>query len=140
MSRVAADTDWLRRIGGLTVEPEGQWPQDQIDAAQLLVARLVRAARPVAASRSAAATLPPVAAGLAAELAAADVPDGPRPAILDASDLAATYLHALCSAAGAVYFCRRVEHASGRCWFSPEGPRTDLCGRVLAAGHRCSTS
>lgn len=139
MSRVAADTDWLRRIGALTVEPDGAWPHDQIVAARLLVVRLVSSARPVAASAVATAACPPAAAALAPELSVADVPDLPEDTALDAGGLAASYLRALCSAAGAVYFCRRVEHASGRCWFSVRGPDADLCGRVLTAGHHCAS-
>lgn len=138
MSRVAVDTDWLRRMGGLTVEPDGAWPHDQILAARLLVVRLVNSARTVAASTGAADACPPTAATLVGELCMADVPDGGETGRSEPADLAAAYLHALCDAAGAVYFCRRVEHASGRCWFSTEGPAADLCGRVLAAGHRCS--
>ncbi|MEX2620618.1 MAG: hypothetical protein WD250_10395 [Egibacteraceae bacterium] len=138
MSRVAVDTDWLRRMGALTVEPDGAWPPDQILAARLLVIRLVNSARTVAASTGAADACPSDAATLVAELSMADVPDSGETARGEPADLAAAYLHALCDAAGAVYFCRRVEHASGRCWFSTEGPVADLCGRVLAAGHRCS--
>lgn len=143
MSRVAVDTDWLRRMGALTVEPDGAWPHDQILAAHLLVIRLVNSARTVAASTGAADACPSAAATLVAELSMAelsmaDVPDSGETAHREPADLAAAYLHALCDAAGAVYFCRRVEHASGRCWFSTEGPAADLCGRVLAAGHRCS--
>lgn len=140
MSRVATDTDWLRRMGALTVEPDGEWPHDQIVAARLLVVRLVCSARPLAASARALASCPPRAAALAAELSVADVPDLPGDPTLSPSDLAADYLRALCSAAGAVYFCRRVEHASGRCWFSVQGPAADLCGRVLAAGHHCAST
>lgn len=140
MSRLAADTDWLRRIGGLTVEPDGQWPHDQIVAARLLVVRLVSAARAAAASPRAVAACPPTAAALVGQLSAVDVPELPRDPTLSPSDLTSDYLRALCSAAGAVYFCRRVEHASGRCWFSVQGPAADVCGRVLAAGHYCSRS
>lgn len=137
MSRVAVDTDWLRRIEALTVEPEGAWPQDQIVAARMRVVRLVSAARPLVSSPGASAACPPAATSLARELVFADVPEMPR---VDASDaeLAETYMHALCDAAGAVYFCRRVEHASGGCWFSVEGPQADVCGRVLAISHSCS--
>lgn len=137
MSPAAVATDWLRRIEALTVEPDGEWPQDQMVAARMRVVRLVKAARPVASSPAVAAACPPAAASLARELSFADVPQGPH---IDASDaeLAQTYLQALCDAAGAVYFCRRVEHASGGCWFSVEGPQADVCGRVLATGHSCS--
>lgn len=138
MSRLAADTDWLRRIGALTVEPDGVWPNDQIVAARHLVSRLVSAARPVAQSSDAAALCPTAAAALVGELASADVYTPPTAVPSDATVLAAAYLQALCAAAGAVYFCRRVEHASGRCWFSVLGPDADLCGRVLAAGHHCA--
>ncbi|HVM00376.1 MAG TPA: hypothetical protein VM324_13875 [Egibacteraceae bacterium] len=139
MSSTATETDWFRRIAALTVEPDGERPEDPVVAARLLVVRLVCTARLVASSPTAAAACPPVAAGLATELSAADVPHLPRIGRTDARTLAADYLEALCGAAGAVYFCRRIEHASGRCWFSVQGPGADLCGRVLAAGHRCST-
>lgn len=138
MSRVAVDTDWLRRMGGLMVEPDGAWPHDQILAARLLVIRLVHSARTVAASAGATAACPPAAATLVGALSVADVPDSGETVRGGGEDLAAAYLDALCDAAGAVYFCRRVEHASGRCWFSTQGPEADLCGRVLVAGHRCA--
>ncbi|HVM12953.1 MAG TPA: hypothetical protein VM287_01300 [Egibacteraceae bacterium] len=138
MSRVAVDTDWLHQIEGLTIQPAGEWPQDQIVAARMRVVRLVRAARPVASSSGATAACPPAAATLARELAVADVPEMPRPEDTE-EELADAYLDALSDAAGAVYFCRRVEHASGGCWFSAEGPEADVCGRVLAVGHRCSS-
>lgn len=139
MSRVAVDTDWLRRIAALTVEPQGAWPQDQIVAARTRVVRLVTAARPVASSPGASAACPPEAASLARELVDADVPEVPRVEASDA-ELAQDYLHALREAAGAVYFCRRVEHASGGCWFSVDGPQADVCGHVLAIGHSCFAS
>ena len=138
MSRVAVDTDWLRRMGGLMVEPDGAWPHDQMLAARLLVVRLVHSARTVATSAEATAACPPAAATLVGELSVADVPASGETVHGEAADLAGAYLAALCDAAGAVYFCRRVEHASGRCWFSSEGSQADLCGRVLAAGHRCA--
>lgn len=140
MNRMAVDTDWFRRIGALTVERDGESSRDELVAARLLVVRLVCAARSVASSPAAAAACPPVARNLATELSYADVPDVPRIGRVDAGQLAGAFLDALCEAAGAVYFCRRVEHASGRCWFSTQGPDADVCGRVLSAGHRCSST
>lgn len=146
----AADMDWLRRMGALTVErdgdePAGEFadgPADEVRSARRRVGRLCAAAVAVAASPEARGACPPAAARLVTELARAGAPAiAPRPAgsappVL----LVREYLDALCQAATAVYFCRRVEHASHRCWFSPLGPTADLCGRVLDAGHRCAAT
>lgn len=140
MTRVAADTDWLRRIGGLTVAPEGDWPDDQVLAAKLQVARLVNAARGVTRSTAARQACSPHVAALAVELADADVPELPTLGAPRVPELVARYEQALTDVVGAVYFCRRTEHASGRCWFSPAGPSADICGRVLGAGHRSACS
>lgn len=140
MSRTAADTDWLRRFGALTVEPDGEWPRDQILAARLLIVRLVCAARALSRAPESLSACPAAAASLVPALARADVPGICGEEAPPGPDLAASYLRALCDAAGAVYFCRRVEHASDRCWFSADGPSADICGRVLAEGHRCASS
>lgn len=148
MDGAATDTDWLRSIGALTVERDGDasscevsgHPADPILAARLCVSRLVAAASAVAATPQALACCPPAAAALVAELTAGATPasrghGAPRP-----DRLVRAYLDALRDAAMAVYFCRRVEHASNHCWFSPAGPAADLCGRVLDAGHRCAAA
>jgi hypothetical protein len=78
------------------------------------------------------------ACDLAADLAAG-VPRSPLPAAghrRGVTDPATRYLRALRESAGAVYYCRRVEHPTGRCWFSAQGPESGLCGKVLAVSHR----
>lgn len=70
-------------------------------------------------------------AGILAELA-------PSRAVLrrPRQDPVTAYVRALRDAAGAVYYCRRLAHASEKCWFSPTGPAADRCGSVLAVAHR----
>ena len=58
------------------------------------------------------------------------------PPVPRAPDPVRGYVRALRDAAHAVYYCRRVAHASGQCWFSPDGPAQGRCRRVLAIAHR----
>lgn len=140
MTRLATDTQWLRHAGGLTVQPDNGWPTDQILGAKLRVIGLVCAARGVAASPAAGRACAPAAAALAEELCQVDVPDYPAVGVHTAAQIVERYEQALWDAAGAVYYCRRTEHASGRCLFSAAGPAADVCGRVLVAGHRSTGS
>lgn len=131
---------------GLTVRPDGDWPTDQLVAAQVRVARLAVLARAVSAHtgdtdvRSAFEELPggrrarTLAGDLAAELPLAVDPVRSR-VVLSGADLVATYADVLRHAAGAVYYCRRVQHAVGSCWFSVHGADHDVCGQVLAVSH-----
>lgn len=73
------------------------------------------------------------AADLAGELARV-LPSPPGQPDLEAAPVAA-YLHALGDAARAVYYCRRVQHPAGGCWFSVQGPQHDVCGRILVTAH-----
>lgn len=143
MRGAAADRDWARRAGALTVEPDGDWPADQLMAAERLVTRLVQRARLLVAVNDcvgeghSACLLRAVPGGhaactLAPALARVAYPSTHLPVMRDPAQ---AYLRALRDAAGAVYFCRRVEHASGRCFFSFDGPAVATCGRVLAASH-----
>jgi hypothetical protein len=51
-------------------------------------------------------------------------------------EIAGQYLHSVRGAAGAVYFCQRVQHLMGECWFSTdERPGQDLCARTLGLAH-----
>jgi hypothetical protein len=74
------------------------------------------------------------AADLAGELARV-LPCPPQPDRTAAGRPLAQYLDALRDAAQAVYYCRRVQHAAGGCWFSIQGPRHDVCGRILVTAH-----
>lgn len=51
----------------------------------------------------------------------------------------ARYLAALGHAPAAVYYCRKVAHPTGACWFAPPlgvlPAADDLCARVLATAH-----
>lgn len=145
VGRAAASTGWVDEMIGLTVRPDGDWPTDQLVAAQMRVARLAVLARAVAASddpelRTAFESMRggrralALARHLADELPLAVDPRRPRVG-LSAADLAATYADVVRHAAGAVYYCRRVQHATGACWFSVHGADHDVCGEVLAVSH-----
>jgi len=131
---------------GLTVRPDGDWPTDQLVAAQVRVARLAVLARAVDADPDDAEVriafesirggrrARALAHQLAAELPLAVDPGRSRVG-LSGADLAATYADVVRHAAGAVYYCRRVQHATGACWFSVHGADHDVCGQVLAVSH-----
>lgn len=157
MSRVAPDVEWWRRAGALTAEPQGdwreQWPAEQLRTAEELATRLVACAVALVAANDCAgdahhdcllAELPAGTLGcdLAAELArhARPLATVSAPPAASPQQTAAAYLDALRAACGAVYFCRRVAHASGHCLFSCDGPGIDVCGRLLAAAHRLTVS
>ena len=76
----------------------------------------------------------PRACSLADELAAI-APADAAIVIAAGDDLAHRYLQALAAIAPAIYLCRRVLHASNRCWFSTGNALSSTCGRVLAAAH-----
>ena len=156
MTSETTDAEWLRRAGRLTAEPASAWPTDQLLGAEVLATRLVALARalPVPATAVARARAHPseercgcagpdcplagVSGGAEACRLALDLAERAPACSLQippAPDIPQRYLDALREAAGAVYFCRRVQHAGGRCWFSTAGPDDDLCGRVLAAAH-----
>lgn len=156
MTSETADAEWLRQAGQLTAEPASAWPSDQLLGGEVIATRLVALARalPVPAAAVATARSRPAAdschcrghdcplAGrpggaaacrLAVDLAA-QAPDSDL-RIPSGADVPERYLAALRDAAGAVYYCRRVLHAGGSCWFSAAGPGDELCGRVLAVAH-----
>lgn len=159
MTSETADADWLRQAGRLTAEPAASWPTDQLLGGEVLATRLVALARALPVPATVAAARPgarrPVAADTPCACGGHDCPlvgveGGPAACRLatdlaalapatnlqvSGGDLPARYLAALREAAGAVYFCRRVQHAGGACWFSARGPADDLCGRVLAVAH-----
>lgn len=146
MGSAAADSGWVDEMIGLTVRPDGDWPTDQLVAAQVRVARLavlVRALAPVIEDPTVARALATARGGrragrlvplLAAELPLAADPARSRIAPSGA-DLVEAYTDALRHAAGAVYYCRRVQHATGACWFSVHGAEYGVCGPVLAVAH-----
>jgi hypothetical protein len=152
MARSETQSEWVREISALTVASLGEgWAAahcdqdaglDEVPAAELFVARLRVLA--TAAASGADCTTDGCGCELRDRRGGADIcrltlelrAPGPfahevtdRPALLE------RYLEALCDAAGAVKLCRRVQHPSGRCWFSAAGPQADMCGLVLAAAH-----
>lgn len=152
MGNVARRSGWVEDMIDLTVHPEDR-PTDRLVDAQARVARLAVAARALAAAPQTPAVsaafdrvpgadrareLVPVLAGL---LPLAGAPAGARSGTAattgatGAETLVADYLDALRRCCGAVYYCRRVQHVVGTCWFSIRGPEDDVCGRVLAAAH-----
>ena len=139
--RGSDEAEWLRRCGTLTAVRADERNGHESASPEALAARLVALARLVAASPPSTdhgCALGPTpearrACELAAELAA-QAPLGPQ-ADVPPEGLASAYLAALQDAAQAVYLCRRLEHASGHCWFDASGPQRDLCGHVLVAAH-----
>lgn len=139
-----AEQDWVARMQGLTVQPQ-DCEDDPLAAARARVGRLTEAARDFVADARPGRHLPGVepltvsapgwgaVTALAAELCGTH---GPVAGHCDASCTdTQEYLDALQAAATAVYYCRRIQHPAGRCWFSPLGPEADVCGHVLAAAH-----
>jgi hypothetical protein len=57
------------------------------------------------------------------------------PQAYETPDPVLSYVRALRDAAHGIYYCRRVAHASGQCWFSPDGPADGLCRKALTIGH-----
>lgn len=155
MGRARPHRQRQRLAGGLTIPAGGDRPDAQLVAARAAVQRLAALARalvdlpccsegnPTAVGRDVpdheGCRLDDVPGGrqaceIVADLARLLPPEAAPRASGD--DLAGRYLRAVGDAAGVVYLCRRVEHACGHCWFSPEGPAADVCGRVLAVSHR----
>lgn len=155
MSRVTPHRQRRRQAGELTIRAEGDRPDVQLVAGRTAVLRLAALARALVDRPCCAkgdrteggrdgtdhegCALDGVPGGrqaceLAADLARLVPPEAA--ALASGGDLARRYLRAVGDAAGAVYLCRRVEHACGQCWFSPQGPAADVCGRVLAVSHR----
>jgi len=147
VARVARQTDWVDQMIGLTVPPPGDAGPDVLISSSGAVARLAVTATAVARAAhdpELAAALSEVPGGASAQDLAADLarslPLGAarnRPVITVRGEaLAQAYLAAIRSASGAVYHCKRVQHAAGSCWFSVRGPDEDQCGHVLAVAHR----
>lgn len=147
---VADGSDWVRRMSALTVEPEDDARCDGLDSARSRVTTLGVRARGVLALDDAEvdAAFAALVAGddaraLAHELAAS-LPLPPvaerLPASADATAAVRGYLRAVTAAASAVYYCRRVQHTAGACWFSVRGPAHDCCGHVLVVAHALSDS
>lgn len=146
MARVARQMDWMEQMIGLTVAPPGDGSSDALISSNGAVARLAVTAWAVADAaedQELAAAFAAVPGGAAAQVLAADLarslPLGAarnRPRIaLHGDALAKAYMAAIRSASGAVYHCKRVQHAAGSCWFSVRGPQEDRCGQVLAVAH-----
>ncbi len=146
MGRTGTQTEWERQVGGLIVEPDplsssSAWAVEGLDhliVSQRLVKRLAIAARALVNDQ---------ACDQSCELArrlgtheacdlAHDLAELAPPVITSTPDPVLAYTQALREAAHAVYYCRRVAHASGQCWFSPAGSYVQLCGSVLALAHR----
>ncbi len=142
--------DWLRSITALTVELEGALLDDRLILGARQARRLAALARRFVGASSLGADcacdtqpcrLKHEYGGVAACRLALDLSrraPATKALDLDPTVVAERYVAALRDAAPATYFCRRVVHAGGQCWFSVHGPADDLCGRVLAAGHGLS--
>jgi hypothetical protein len=128
MSQVSID--WVYEFSALTVD--GDADNDCATTARRHVARLVALAWRLSDQPDAdpLAALAADVRRLAPQPAAARRTTNGDPAVLRER-----FALAVCDAGAAVYHCRRVEHASGRCLFSVAGPVDDLCGRVLAVAH-----
>jgi hypothetical protein len=145
VGHAARRIDWLAGIECLTVEFEGDRRHTRFEDARARITRLAVQARALADAVPADFPGHPdaqEAAALARMLATtAPGPAAQEPApAADRAAMARAYLEALREAADAVYYCRKVQHPAGSCWFSVAGPEADVCGRVLALTHRlCST-
>jgi hypothetical protein len=150
MPVLAPEHEWLRNAAALTIGPAVNSPIDPLTEGAATAADLASLATALHGARhdsqdGCACGSDPChlsggrggadACDLAAALAASAPEGAPAPAG-GSADLADRYLRALRDAAPAVYYCRRVLHPSGRCWFSTGGPDADLCGRVLSLSHR----
>jgi hypothetical protein len=145
MPVMTAEQDWLRAAGALTIDPRWATRGDPVAEGKAAAATLTRLAAelreawPAADGGACACGRGPcrltkhTGGTLACELAtqlAASAPAAARRPRPDLADPVARYLQAVREVATAVYYCRRVQHPSGRCWFSIQGPRAELCGRV----------
>lgn len=149
MSRVLPETGW-QRMAGLVVHPDheqggpGRRATDALVTAQTVAARLCTSAAVYLASASCRqdhcalgdSDTTRAACALAVELAAL----APAEAPAVTADPGQAYLGALRDAAASVYYCRRIAHPSGTCFFSGTGPHADGCGRVLAVAHRLGSA
>ncbi len=129
--------DWVNTSAALTVR-HGDAPPSAVAAAQI-VERLGALARALVMEDEAGEALDGIPGWLAAQALAAELAGqtrGQAVTVLSGMELAWRYMEALRDAAGAVHYCRTVQHASRSCCFSIAGPRAGLCGRVLVAAHR----
>jgi hypothetical protein len=150
---------WIERIAALTTKPEASVPVDLLAdssrrAAQYLsMARLLvhggcprhhpGAGREGLQHAAASCALEPEAGAgaeraclLAGVLGAAgdDGPSGGDAGPVPPGDVPRAYVAALVEAIPAIYYCRKLQHPYGRCWFGAEGSRGG-CGHVLAIAH-----
>lgn len=142
-------------LPGASAEPVDEFTSDLV-AARVTVGQLARWAQrylithhaeetgscPCGGARCALADIPggQEACRLAGELAWLPVAEtreappsraGTRP-----EEVAQLYVQALRNALGAVFYCQRVQHLMGDCWFSGEDrPGEALCARTLAITH-----
>ena len=140
-SPTLSTSSWLRECDALVAGAGGS-TGGPVGGAHALLVELVDAAAAYVAEHGCLhagggrCALDAVPGGRAAcELARAFVP---RPAPTHPGGATSRYLTALAHAAASVYYCRRVAHPAGTCWFgAPLGlePGADGCGRVLAAAH-----
>jgi hypothetical protein len=146
MSRACTQSEWERQAGSLIVEPDPLSSSyalaveglDHLIVSQRLVRRLAIAARAFINDQTCDQSCE-LARRLgtheACELAH-NLAELAPPIVTAIPDPVLAYTQALREAAHAVYYCRRVAHASGQCWFSPPESYVQLCGSVLAFAHR----
>lgn len=73
---------------------------------------------------------------LAARIVASAPAAGPVPRPESPETAEAAFSGTLVAASESIYYCRKVEHASGRCLFSVDGSTHGLCAEILSAAHR----
>ncbi|MGI8574406.1 MAG: hypothetical protein ACR2MA_03480 [Egibacteraceae bacterium] len=135
--------EWMDASTALTVRHADEPGSCSADETAQLVERLGALARTLVAEGGAdqeadqeLERIPGWAAARAVATQLAEQTRGEAVTVLTGGELAQRYLEALRDAAGAVHYCRTVQHTSRSCWFSTAGPGAGLCGRVLIAAHR----
>jgi len=146
-------TNWWAQVSALTVAPETADPAAHVGNCEDLAGRLVQ----LAGALTLAQTLPGSCACGADACVFAGIPGGreaceliPLLAVASATPrgrripdspeaLRRAYIRTLRDAASAVSHCRRTQHVTGRCWFTPKGCPQDVCGRVLTVAHLLSS-
>lgn len=141
---------------GLGVEPMDEFTSDLV-AARVTIGQLARRAQRHLLAHGATAAEGSACACGTARCMLAEVPGGPEACRLATrlawlpvaaaghgdprpgsrpEDVATAYLHALRGAESAIFYCQRVQHFMGECWFStPEVSGEDLCARTMAVAH-----
>ena len=141
--------DWWAQVRALTVAPETVDPVAHVGNCEDVAARLVQVAGKLMLAQTAAGPCAcgrgpcvfagirggPEACALIPLLAVATGPPQHHPMPESPEGLRRTYIRMLRQASPAVAHCRRTQHVTGGCWFTPTGCAEDVCGRVLTVAH-----